>query len=60
VILQDFQRVLQGGVAGVLSSLYGDFCFFFCFIPFFFFIGKKKLKNFVLVFGFFCGCWFFW
>lgn len=60
-ILQDFQRVLQGGVAGVSNSLYGDFCFlffFFCFIPFNFFIGKKKLKNFVLVFGFFCEFWF--
>lgn len=34
------------------------FCFFFCFIPFNFFIGKKKLKNFVLVFGFFCEFWF--
>lgn len=33
-ILQDFQRVLQGGVAGVSNSLYGDFCFLF----FFFFV----------------------
>lgn len=30
-ILQDFQRVLQGGVAGVSNSLYGDFCFLFFF-----------------------------
>lgn len=56
-IFNVFCRVALRGFRTVCMVI-SVFCFFFCFIPFNFFIGKKKLKNFVLVFGFFCEFWF--